>query len=297
MVETFIDIGSNSIKYICIDKSSDSYKLLLHGNLPNRISNHILTSQLFSEEDIQNTALCLHSIKDKSSVFHSEEYYAVGTMAFRKALNADEMCETVFQETGIKIQILKPEEEALLSYQAVIHDFPDMTNSLIFNIGGGSTEFIYSHDTSHYDLMSLDIGAVVLKNKFMEDTKTPDILSCISYLEDQFLNLPDFNPQRLIGSGGTISSALRLAGRMKKYDFQSLHHQPLTLIMLDQLITILSTRYHSGLILEEYIPASHADILLPGLLIVRQIMILFHFQELTSCEKGLVFALIDYKDR
>ena len=68
----------------------------------------------------------------------------VATEACRRALNGEEFMRRIQRETGLRLDIIKPEEEAQL---AVISCAPLVSpkteNLLVVDIGGGSTELVW----------------------------------------------------------------------------------------------------------------------------------------------------------
>jgi len=299
LIKTIIDIGSNSIKYLCVNKKDKSYEIIDHGTITNRIGDHILDTRQFTQEKMNKTCQCISEIKTQFSMYKDIEYVAVGTMAFRKALNAIQMLEEVFQKTGISIRILSQEEEACLSYHAALSDFNQIENMLIFNLGGGSTELVYVKDELEKKTISLDFGALILTNKFTDSHEYFSYKACNHYLSEVVSALDDFKPEKIIGIGGTISSAIRLSQKIKSYHFSKIHLNKLTEKELDYLIFVFSEpvtnseAYQDLVINNTYLPHSHRDIILPGLLIMKQLIKKYKKNEIICNEKGLIFALIN----
>ena len=66
-----------------------------------------------------------------------------GTEALRRAPNGQSFAELFCARTGLLLEIIDGEEEARLSALGVLADLhPRPESCLIFDIGGGSTEFI-----------------------------------------------------------------------------------------------------------------------------------------------------------
>jgi exopolyphosphatase/guanosine-5'-triphosphate,3'-diphosphate pyrophosphatase len=65
-------------------------------------------------------------------------------MALRSAKNTNDFIKQVAEQCGIKIKIIDGEEEARLSFLAVTSSISIPNGDfMIFDIGGGSTEFIF----------------------------------------------------------------------------------------------------------------------------------------------------------
>lgn len=102
----------------------------------------------------------------------------VATEACRQANNSDEFIELVKKETGLDIEIISNEEEAKLAFLGCSSLLsPKIENALVFDIGGGSTEFMWVRrdnmappellcDHRIVDWLSLNQGVMNLSEKF-----------------------------------------------------------------------------------------------------------------------------------
>lgn len=86
---------------------------------------------------------------------------AVGTAVLRRAGDARQFVERVHRQTGLLVEILPEEEEARLGHLGATAGFDSESarNTLIIDVGGGSTEIVGDQGRTR---MSLPIGAVVL---------------------------------------------------------------------------------------------------------------------------------------
>lgn len=76
-------------------------------------------------------------------MLHSvEQIAAVGTMCLREAANSEEFRARAREALGLVIEVIDGEEEARLSYLAIISGLPLPQGVVAFDAGGGSTEFI-----------------------------------------------------------------------------------------------------------------------------------------------------------
>lgn len=102
----------------------------------------------------------------------------VATEACRQADNSEEFISRVQKETGLEIEIISNEEEAKLAFLGCSSLLsPQAENALVFDIGGGSTEFLWVKrdymappelmcDHRIVDWLSLNQGVMNLSEKF-----------------------------------------------------------------------------------------------------------------------------------
>ena len=91
---------------------------------------------------------------------------ACATSAMRDAQNSQEIVETVERQTGIKINVISGDEEAVLVNENHIAENMDREHGYLYvNVGGGSTDFIFYVDGKLSYKKSIDIGTIrILKN-------------------------------------------------------------------------------------------------------------------------------------
>jgi exopolyphosphatase/guanosine-5'-triphosphate,3'-diphosphate pyrophosphatase len=95
---------------------------------------------------------------------------AVATNTLRVAKNADQFLERAEAALGFPIEVIAGREEARLIYLGVAHSLarPE-TRQLVFDIGGGSTEFIIGQNIDPIRLESLYMGCVSFSLRFFPD--------------------------------------------------------------------------------------------------------------------------------
>ncbi len=92
---------------------------------------------------------------------------AVGTAGLRIARNSDAFVEAVRERTGIEVEIISGDEEARLAYVAVTAEMRLGTGSLVlFDTGGGSSQFTFGQGEQVEERFSVDVGAVRFTERF-----------------------------------------------------------------------------------------------------------------------------------
>lgn len=135
---------------------------------------------------------------------------AVATSAMREARNAEKVQERIEEETGIHLEVISGVEEAALICKGVLHWKSHAEESIVLDIGGGSTEVIHARGDDPIDLYSLKLGTVRLTELFDADDVVPDkqLELMREYVHDHIQqNLPSRGWDLLAhayGSSGTI---------------------------------------------------------------------------------------------
>lgn len=146
--------------------------------------------------------------------FPNTRLYALATEGLRRASNSTEFINAVYQQTGIPIQCISGEQEALFIYLGINNELPKQIQEpfLLLDIGGGSAEFIIANRNKAIWKQSFPMGAAVLKNGFFE-TDLPTTQQKERLIEhiDQTLMpfykaFEQYRPAVLIGSSGTFDT-------------------------------------------------------------------------------------------
>ena len=101
---------------------------------------------------------------------------AVATSAVREASNREEFRAAARAAGGVTVEVLGETEEARLIHLGVSRGFPlgDRV-ACIFDIGGGSTEFIVADEERPFFLHSVRLGSLRLYEQYLrdEDARSP----------------------------------------------------------------------------------------------------------------------------
>jgi exopolyphosphatase/guanosine-5'-triphosphate,3'-diphosphate pyrophosphatase len=166
-------------------------------------------------------ALIEFEIKIKE--FEVSDVRLIATAAVREANNSLAFLELVKKEVGRDVLIIDGQQEAKFIFQGVSMCHKFQSESMIMDIGGGSTEFIRANQNGIGELISLKIGVSRLYQTFScsDPFTKSDVEKIESYIENEskgfFLNK---TVECLIGSSGTFETFYELIHK-KKYPFSS----------------------------------------------------------------------------
>lgn len=158
--------------------------------------------------------------KEMSEQFRCEQMLPFATSAIRSATNADEVLNTVEDETGVRLRILTGEEEARLTFLAVRRWYGWSAGRICdLDIGGGSLELSVGVDENPDVACSLDLGAGRLTRQWFEtDPPSKKAVSALREYIDAELDSPvekllEAGPIDLaVGTSKTFRMLARLTG-------------------------------------------------------------------------------------
>lgn len=205
-----IDIGSNGARLLIkrFDDNApdfDRIKRVLFIRVPLRLGKDVFTLGKISKEREVMMMHMMKGFKHFMLLNQVDDYRACATAAMRDAENGKKIMKTIMQETGIKLEIIRGEEEARLLCNNVIEQTNSNSGSYAYvDVGGGSTEISLLHDGVLAESHSFNIGTLrMLSGKVTNATKYQMRGMLDMYAEE-------FPCAQIIGSGGNINKLFKL---------------------------------------------------------------------------------------
>ncbi len=276
-----IDLGTNNIQLLIVQDRDDP-KIILKDSKVSELGKN------FKDGLIANDRLDFAKRILSNFISLSKEYtnniLVIGTNLARKATNISEI-EKFLSDLGIKFIIISGEEEAYLNGIANIKDFKG--NFILFDIGGGSTEFTVIENETITKTVSLPLGIRSLDEKFcnieQKNLFTKQILKS--------LDLESSN-HYLVGIGGTVTSLLFLKNNLTEYNFINIHKSQLTqkdiIRIYDDFVTIHIEKYKNSPIFKMF----SLELLATGTMIVKNILELFNVKSFYISDKSIMFGVL-----
>ena len=302
-----IDIGTNSFHMIIVNMSNDkSFEILDKKRIVMRLASGQGNELKYISDDEMAEAVKILNNFAKLAKKHNAIIRAVATSAVRESQNGNEFVKKVFEETSINTEVIDGQTEANLIYSGIKHSLDiDDKKVLCIDIGGGSTEFIYSDNGKIKYSESVKIGAVRLSKMFFPDFIITDsaIQKCSEYVEQQIINNKNINLEVdidfSVGVSGTVDSIFFIT-QFTKYGKinDQLNGYTYSKEEFDQIYNmIMALKYPVERSKVKGMEARRADIIPAGLIILSKIFELFKFDKIKISEyalrEGTVFDTFD----
>ena len=295
--KAIIDIGSNSIKFFVGELAADrTIKTVLDTNDIARLGEGLDSTGAISPEAMERNVASVAAFAKQAKELGADRIVSVGTMALRKASNSAEFVEKVKKTCGIEVQIISGEEEARLSYLAILSGLPLEKDAdlVVFDTGGGSTEFIYGKGTQMVKRFSVNLGAVrITENYLKADPVSPaDVQAAIAQIDKEFKEAGvNGKPAQLVGMGGTVTSMGAVKHKMVKYDPSVIQGSRLTKKDIEEQIEEYSKRTVEQRKELPGLQPKRADVILAGACILKVITDRLGADGLTISDRGLRHGL------
>lgn len=272
-----VDIGSNSIRLAIYEVTPQGHHRLINENKESaRLSEKINKEGIMAHSDILTIVPILQQFKDICTVYACENIVAAATAAIRNAVNADEIVNTLYAHTGLKINILSGDQEAYFGYLGVVAGM-EIENGFIIDIGGGSSEITLFLQRKLISSVSLPIGAVNSQLLFGGDDEWKEqhigaLQERISELISDHKWIYSHPGLTLIGLGGSIRTLGKLDQRRRKYPLKLAHQYTLENESIEHFSQLLPSMSLDKRKRMEGLSKNRADIIVPGVLILQAII-------------------------
>lgn len=297
-----VDMGTNSFHLIIVKVKEDgSFKMVDREREVIRLGLHEGKNlSVISDDEIVHSIEVLSKFKRLAATY-SAPIRAVATSAVRESVNKKEYVEKILKTTGIAIEVINGNEEAVLIFEGIKKAIPlEDKKAFCTDIGGGSTELIYSNSGDINFAESIKIGAVRLSKKFFPDyiTYKPMVKACEEYVEARIKAnkkiKTDINFDVAIGSSGTVQAAANMIyylrnGNIKKnlnkFSFNRSELKKIT----EEVLTAKTPKERLNI---KGMETKRADIIPAGLIILNKIFDLFKINQISLSDYALREGII-----
>jgi len=290
--KAIIDVGSNSIKFFLGDLAQDgTLQTVIDENDIARLGEGLRETGVISPEAMQRNNEAIARFAEKARANGVGDIVCVGTMALRNAKNTGDFIKLVKESSNVDLTVIPGEEEARLSYLAVLSGLTLQDGKLaIFDTGGGSTEFIFGEGKTVSKRFSVDLGAIRITEKYFkaDPVSKADVDAAIAEIDSTFReNDVNGKVSQLVGMGGTVTSMGAVKHKMVKYDPDVIQGSALTLADVEEQIEAYSSRTIEARKEITGLQPKRADVILAGACILKVIINRLGVNGLTISDRGL----------
>lgn len=262
MIFASIDIGSNAGRLFIADVFEKNNSILAGKialvRVPLRLGVDVFKHGYITDSKIELLIKTFKAYNLISEIYNPISSIACATAAMREASNNKNVIKTIYEETGVELNIIDGLKEAeILSKANNIYINKQHDDTLYVDVGGGSTEFSLFHKDRFIDSISFNIGTIRLLFDKVEPEEWDNMKTWLHSL---------FNKQTKVNcicSGGNISKLVKLFGNIDNtIDRQQIKSARNTL-----------EKYSYKERMRKYnIRPDRADVILPATIIYNKIM-------------------------
>lgn len=222
-----IDLGTNTFNLLIVEVGEHhSYSTIYQTKISVKLGEGGISKGYIAQAPFTRGIEALKQYKLLIEQYQVTEVHAIATSAIRGASNKLEFVAAAKKETDIDIDVISGDREAEIIYFGVREAVKlGNENSLIIDIGGGSTEFIIANKNHIVWKQSFLLGVARLLEilKPSDPITSAEITNCGDYLQQELRPLFDaikkYPVTELVGSSGSFDSL----AEMMAFKFYSPH--------------------------------------------------------------------------
>lgn len=299
-----IDVGSNSIRLVVAEALADGrYRILDEERETTRLGRTLASTGKLDENSIADSLAALRQFKAIAQGLGVERIHAIATCAAREASNGESFCQMVQEHLDLPLEVISSQKEAHLAFHSVKRRF-DLSgkNTLLVDIGGGSTEIMLTSGEMIEAIYATRLGAVRLNEKFgggqaLAGDDFDRMLSWIRRELRKTTEKPSTPLHLMIGSGGTftcLASIVMAAKGQARLPIAGCQISRAELRHLTDRLRKLSLKQRREV---AGLNPDRADIIVPGLTVIDCIMQRFKINVLQvhayGVRDGLLLSMIE----
>ena len=304
MLAATIDAGSNTLRLL-IGRVVDGkvYPEQYHRRIC-RLAGSFSQRSGLSAEARERTLSAFKEFSDICRRDRVQRIRAVGTAAFRQAVNGKDFALQVRQSTGMPVEIISGEAEAFYTAKGVVSALdPIPAHTLVFDIGGGSTEFILCLDGKMTWSRTFPLGVVhLIEGQVSSIGRQGEISKVLAVLHEELtreciaasVNTADL---KLVGTAGTVTTLAALDMEMIEYDWRLVNNYCMSYETLQkwyERLSPMTLREREAL---PGIETGRGDLIIAGLEIILGLLRMLQADALAASDfgilEGLMLALYD----
>jgi exopolyphosphatase/guanosine-5'-triphosphate,3'-diphosphate pyrophosphatase len=287
-----VDLGSNSTRLLVADVEDGRVDEVARRLKITRLGEGVDERKRLLPAPIARVRNVLTDFRREAERLGAERTLAVATSAVRDAENGEAFLGEVEWSYGFQTRLLSGDEEAQLTFRGVSTGREVAEDTLVIDIGGGSTELVVGGPDGLRFHDSLDMGGVRLTERFLHsDPPTNEELDACGAAVRELLvaRVPqDVRPRSAIGVAGTITSIAALDLRLAEYDADQVHGHRLS---REGVLTQLERLASLSLAERREIPAldpDRAPVIVAGTVILREVLDHFGLDSLEASERDIL---------
>jgi len=213
-VHAAIDVGSNSVHLLVAEVAGERLTPLVDESTFLGLGDRVRREGTIGGELTAQLTAAVAAYAATARRLHARCIEVVGTEPLRRALDSARAVHAIEAAVGVPFHVLGHEEEGIATLLGATAGRPVTVDTLVVDIGGGSSEFVVVAPGQHPRATGLRFGSATLTAELVaHDPPTPgEIGALLDAARERLHAAPDAHPASVIAVGGTASNLARIVG-------------------------------------------------------------------------------------
>ncbi|MBT0666402.1 exopolyphosphatase [Geobacter pelophilus] len=288
-----IDLGTNTARLLigtCHDGIIDQKFIMRRIT---RLGGGFSAEIGISTDARNRSLLVMKDFSEKLEEYDIKRLRAVATSAVRDAANGARFCAEVFEETGIQLEVIDGHTEGVLTLNGVFAGLDNVPEQvLVFDVGGGSTEYTLAKGGKPCFSRSLPLGVVRLTEgkqdiPAMSDKIDRELAALMAELQEHGL-LGMAKSSITVGTAGTATTLAAISMQMADYDYRKVNNYCLSLKEIESIFAKLLPMTPAERLMVTGMEKGREDLIIAGTLLTIKTLACFGSTMLKVSDFGLL---------
>ena len=324
-----LDLGTNSCRMLIAQPDGAQFKVVDSFSKSVQLGLGLEETGRLSRASMNRTLQALRICSQKLKQYQVKKMRLVATEACRRADNGASLMRQIRKETGLKLEVIRAEEEAQL---AVLSCAPLVSNDtdqlLVVDIGGGSTELVWidlvdvvpkqrsraimhmhkgfrsgerpnKYGAKVVDWISVPLGVATLRDLFNDVDDDAGRFALMSLMFEEKLekfipyerayNMAHF---QIIGTSGTVTTVAASHLGLRRYDRNKVDGLSMSSLEIDKVIHEYIKMGPVGRKNDPRIGKDRQDLIMSGAAILQALLRSWPTHRLSVADRGLREGLL-----
>ena len=289
-----VDIGTNSTRLLIGDVDETGVTEIERRTAVTNMGRGVDHTGTICTDAVDDVCSVIADYKSRYEEMGADRVMAIATSAVRDAVNGQAFIAELRERFNLDARLLTGEEEANLTYLGATAHLPEGDSTLVFDIGGGSTELIVGTGTRIGFQTSLQAGTIRQSERHLTtDPPDPHELEDLAgdirnVIERAIAVQPQAMPNRAIAVAGTPTSLAAIDQELEPYDPGRVHGYRLGMRRIQRMLSRLSSLPLAERLRVPGLHPGRAPTIVAGTVILVQVMRAFQVQEIEVSELDIL---------
>jgi exopolyphosphatase / guanosine-5'-triphosphate,3'-diphosphate pyrophosphatase len=289
-----VDIGTNSTRLLIGDVEGTGVTEIERRTTVTNMGRGVDHTGMICSDAVDDVCTVIADYKSRYEEMGAERVMAIATSAVRDAVNGEAFIAELRERFDLDARLLTGEEEANLTYLGATAHRPANGSTLVFDIGGGSTELIVGRGNRVGFHTSLQAGTIRQSERHLNsDPPDPheleDLASDVrNLIAGAIVAEPHTEASHAIAVAGTPTSLAAIDQSLEPYDPGRVHGYRLGMPRIQRMLSRLSSLPLAERLRVPGLHPGRAPTIVAGTVILVQVMRAFNIKEIEVSELDIL---------
>lgn len=289
-----IDTGTNSTRLLVAEVAGKSVREIVRHTTITRLGEGVDKAHRLTPDAMSRVKECMARYAATIGELGVPKALIIATSSLRDAADGKDFLESLAGTYSFGYRLLSGKEEAALSFLGATADLGEGKRTLLFDVGGGSTEVVIGAGRQIDFSVSMNLGCVRIRERFFRDdpVSSRELVEATRYLDTELEKGIDMRllpaVEEAIAVAGTVTTLAAIDLGLETYDRALVHGHVMKSLRTGKLLEMLCRMTADQRLQISTMEPGRADVIVAGALIVTRLLHVTGIDEFTVSERDIL---------